>query len=114
MDKNDFRTLIKINGARNLGFNLERLKYSNSDLERSFSEEWQKENKKRPGINKGHGILQDHFIEDGLYRATFLCEITHKERLIVATIIQWLGTNCGRCFLERVLDKCGYRIVKKE
>lgn len=23
MDKNDFRTLIKINGARNLGFNLE-------------------------------------------------------------------------------------------
>ena len=45
MDKNDFKTLIKINGARNLGLNLERLKYSNSDLERSFSEEWQKENK---------------------------------------------------------------------
>lgn len=114
MDKNDFQNLIKINGARNLGFNLERLNYSNSDLERSFSEEWQKENKKRPGINKGHGILQDHFIEEGLLHVTFLCEITHKERLIVATIIQWLGTNCGRCFLERVLDRCGYRIVKKE
>jgi len=31
----------------------------------------------------------------------------------VATVIQWLGSNVGWAFLERVLDKEGYKIVKK-
>lgn len=26
--------------------------------------------------------------------------LTNRERKLVATIIQWLGTNCGRAFLD--------------
>ena len=31
-----------------------------------------------------------------------------------ATIIQWLGSNVGFCFLELALDRAGLKIVKKE
>ncbi len=40
--------------------------------------------------------------------------ITKNDRVIVATVIQWLGTNIGFNFLERTLKKCGYKIVKIE
>lgn len=114
ISKIDFALLAKINGSKNLGLNTDRLEYSNSEMERAFSETWQEENEKKGGINKGNGILQDHFIADGLCYGSgeWYHTITNMERFIVATIIQWLGTNCGRAFLEKVLKKCGYRIIK--
>jgi hypothetical protein len=39
-------------------------------------------------------------------------KITARERFIVATVIQWLGSNVGFCFLREVLKSCGYDIVK--
>ncbi len=40
-------------------------------------------------------------------------KITLRERFIAATVIQWLGTNCGMAFLKEALDKCGLKIVQK-
>lgn len=36
-----------------------------------------------------------------------------RERVIIATIIQWLGSNIGFDFLRRALDRCGYEIKLK-
>ncbi len=114
-----FELLIKKNGSKNLGYMTDRLSYDPNDIENAFSSHWQKENKNKTNINSGHGILQDLFIEKkghpfNIMNETFcFVKISNKERLIVATIIQWLGTNCGFCFLQEALSKAGYKIVKK-
>jgi hypothetical protein len=36
--------------------------------------------------------------------------LTYRERVIMSTLIQWLGTNIGFDFLRRALKKCGYEI----
>ena len=37
-------------------------------------------------------------------------KITKRDRMIVATVIQWLGTNIGRCFLETAFRKAGWTL----
>jgi len=97
--------------AINKGIDQHRLQHASNDLEIAFAEKWEKENECRPGINSGHGILQDLYLtqKDGKYQW-----ITNEERIAAATAIQWLGTNCGFCFLNTVLEKCGYRIYDEE
>lgn len=105
--------IVKL-GRRNIGDRYERTKY---DIrEKSFADLWHEENKKKRYINFGQGLLQDLFIKtkDDMMQSKFVeVIITPRERFIVATVIQWLGTNCGWCFLSEVLDKAGYKIVKK-
>lgn len=40
-------------------------------------------------------------------------DVDNKIKVAVATVIQWLGSNVGWSFLENVLDKEGYKIIKK-
>jgi hypothetical protein len=115
-----YRTKSKsINGSKN--------------FEKIFSDEWIKRNVNVPHINNGLDILQELFIchpgedpgdvperEDlktflhGLRPATITYKIKPRERVIAATVIQWLGTNVGWGFLDDCLRKCGYMIVRKE
>lgn len=83
--------------------------------EKSFAVVWQKENKRRPGINWGHGLLQDIMIGVRQYQNPegFDPWVTARERKIVATVIQWLGTNCGRSFLWQVQDEARRRTGTK-
>ena len=89
-----------------------------NDREKAFAESWEKENVPQHGLNYGHGILQDLFFTGSPWfsnlnsRAKAIKIISRRERMIVATVIQWLGTNCGWCFLEETLRSCGYRIEK--
>ena len=70
--------------------------------ERAFAAEWEKHNTEI--WNSSGGILQ------GLMFSTYEHEkppafepwLTNRERKICATLIQWLGTNCGRGFLHAV------------
>lgn len=80
-----------------------------NDREKAFSDLWKKENKIESCINPGHGTLQN-IVMDREQKPLFY--ITKNDRIIVATVIQWLGTNIGFNFLERALKKCGYKIVK--
>lgn len=118
LDKKDFNLLIKNNGSKNLGWKTNRLEYDPHDIENAFSSIWQKHNIKERGINYGNGILQDLFFESSgnplsVFNPTVKhLKINNRDRLIVATVIQWLGTNVGFCFLREVLKKAGYNIVK--
>lgn len=102
---------------KNIGIRPERIKHN--ERERAFQEQWLKENRPIDGINSGNGILQDLFIDSRdlhvpLSQEKWLLEITDRERMIVATVIQWLGSNVGMGFLEAALDKCGYKIIEKD
>lgn len=91
-----------------------RTKQPHGDLEKAFADEWERENKKSPGLNYGHGLLQDLMFCGSTYFARAVHWVTPVERWIAATVIQWLGTNCGFCFLCTCLEKCGYVVMKRE
>lgn len=107
-------------GASHKGYRHERMKWDDNDRERAFYQHWRKENKHRSWINFGQGILQDLFAipaKSGHWWKRiegWNIVINKRDQYIVATVIQWLGTNCGWCFLNEVLNKCGYEIVKTD
>lgn len=95
-------------------------------LEREFANAWVKQCKPSPGYNRGEGILADLMWIDAetdesgnkIPRDEVGCRgfrsrekrwttITPRDSTIVATVIQWLGTNCGQSFLDDVFRKAG-------
>jgi len=94
----------------NRGHRYERTQFPSGDLEKAFADQWEEENEERRGINYGQGLLQDLFIERRSVLTQWTTVISRRERWIAATVIQWLGTNCGFAFLIRCLNKCGYSI----
>ena len=88
--------------------------YNQINKEKIFADAWEEENIPKSWLNQGYGCLQNHFITRPNFHTM---EATHKinlrERMIVATIIQWLGTNVGWCWLNETVEKCGYKIIKQ-
>jgi hypothetical protein len=84
-----------------------------SHREHAFAEMWKAENEPIRWINNGHGILQDLFIERGSWSQRWITKIiSNRDAMIAATVVQWLGTNCGMDFLRRTLQRCGYKLVR--
>lgn len=99
----------------NVGLYTNRLEYN--DREKAFHDQWLEENAPVASINNGHGTLQDLFIERCktiLGARKVLEEISNRDRMLVATIIQWLGSNCGMSFLSEALSRFGAGIVYDE
>lgn len=59
--------------------------------ERSFARLWESENNPPVYLNSGIGVLA-HLVPD----------MTQRDATVAATVIQWLGTNCGQAFLREV------------
>jgi len=95
------------------GLHVKRIKYN--PLEESLARLWAEECKPVSWLNYGMGLVQDLFVfidKSWPYRAKKVMWLTKRERMVAATCIQWLGTNCGRAFLDKALEDCGYKIVK--
>lgn len=119
---------------QNRGVGHERVKYKfinkRINPELVFQQEWDKINRNRPEINHGIGIAQRLLIvpeqmahkfngpnrddiemySDLLKKEICIYKLTLREQKIIASIIQWLGTNCGFGFLMTCLERCGYNI----
>lgn len=97
----------------NKGYRHERVEYN--PLEKAFYEQWMEENKPKGYINNGNGILQDLFIErtGELQQRKWITDINNRDRWIVATVIQWLGTNVGMGFLRETFARMNMVIVEK-
>lgn len=81
-----------------------------STREDAFHEHWLHENSDdRYGINYGTGCAQDLMLSIYKYEKPegFEPWLTNRERKILATFVQWLGTNCGQGFLHEVKRKGG-------
>ncbi len=99
----------------NVGISAKRLQHN--PREQAFHDQWQQENAPVAGVNCGHGILQDLFIESGDlmgFSKKVIEKINNRDRMIVATVIQWLGSNVGMCFLNEALSRFNAHIVEKK
>lgn len=116
MRKAKSRKAKKRRGLLHHSLDRQRLGRETWGIERAFADGWENENKPYPGINYGWGTLQDLMVRQRIpyalsgERIPFW--ITQRVAVIVATVIQWLGTNCGFAFLDNVLRKCGHTIIK--
>lgn len=76
--------------------------------EQAFSDEWARENSEDSGVAEGVGLLQclvNQLVRSGEIPGNYF--LTERERRLCGTVIQWLGTNCGRGFLEAVFVRVG-------
>ena len=99
-------------GKKNRGFNHRRIadniKHKYNDTEEAFIKEW----------NKKYGMFnrQSYASELNLLfcnpKTKKQLKITPRDRMVAATIIQWLGSNCGMCFVETVLKDTGYKVIR--
>lgn len=91
-------------GMKNRGDYYERTKWNN--LEKAFAELWQEENATNNSSHHGVGLMQALFSNRGHQH-----NVTASERFVAATMIQWLGSNCGFSFLRRALKEAGYTVI---
>ncbi len=80
--------------------------------ERVFAEEWNNLNIPRYGLNSGYIQLENILLEEmyptqapGSPFRALKGEVTERDAFVAASVIQWLGTNCGQGFLQTVREK---------
>lgn len=72
-------------------------RFKKNPLEKKFAEAWEKINTiKRNGDN-----TLDYLLAENVNRPQG--EITERDRVVAATIIQWLGSPVGQYFLKDVM-----------
>jgi hypothetical protein len=79
---------------------LHRYRFGDNPLEKKFADEWQRR-------NGGRGVLDYLLAKDNNRPAG---EVSDRDAEVAATVIQWLGSHVGRCFLDDVL---GTKLVDK-
>jgi len=70
---------------------LHQFRFRDNPRERRFADEWNRQNEVFRTL--------DYLLGDGLNPA----EPSTRDRLVAATVIQWLGSPVGACFLRDVL-----------
>lgn len=87
-----------------------RLPCEQTTREAALAKHWQHTNTRIAGVNGGYATLELLLCKNEDDR---MCrEVTPEEATCAATVIQWLGTNCGFCWLGEALKLAGYRISK--
>lgn len=92
---------------KHVGLHANRLNHPCSVKEEAFARRWRNENSPPAYINSGRGVL-DHLLYHSPDQRSFTGESTEREETIAASVIQWLGTNVGWCFLEETIEDCGF------
>lgn len=70
-----------------------------NQLEKIFAEQWRELNE---GEGRRYGVLEYLLAKEP---NTPQGEVTQRDATVAATMMQWLGTSVGQCFLEGVLDR---------
>jgi len=90
----------------------QRLKHKCGVAERVFASLWKKENERHNGINSGLALLELLLEQEqtlpGPLKLKIPPDITQRDAEVAASVIQWLGTNCGCAFIqqaEREIEK---------
>jgi hypothetical protein len=104
----------QVRGARkvdHVGIHVHRLRLDqNNPRENAFAEEWAQENRRSDLLRElmlvgsYSPLVSVHDTRVPAFR------ITQRDATIVATVVQWLGSNIGLSFLEESLKRVGYHI----
>jgi hypothetical protein len=87
---------------------LHKWRYKDNALEKRFADEWAKLN---DGDRGGLPTLLYLLAADN--NRPVLEEMSARDAEVAATVIQWLGSPVGSCWLAETLEKAGYEMVKK-
>lgn len=97
-------------GSQNKGFWYPRTKHPSSFAEKAFIKNWQAENKRYHILS--HLFKTQNNTTEAVYTSPIL-KVSRRDRFVVATVIQWLGTNVGMGFLHKAIKEAGYEIAHK-
>jgi hypothetical protein len=75
--------------------------------ERVYLEEWRRQNARQPGINRGFTYIEHILCPQGQRCPD---SVSQRDAFVAASVIQWLGTNCGSAFIH----ECERRIKKEK
>lgn len=76
---------------------LHQYRFKDNPLEKAFAEAWERENTTKGGAMEGRGYLDYLLAEDcNCPRG----EVTDRDRVVAATVVQWLGSPIGQCFIK--------------
>jgi len=84
-------------GMRNRG--LHQYRFRDNPMEEKFARAWNDQNIAKPGTSDGRGTLDYLLAKDCNFPAG---EVTARDRIVAATVIQWLGSPVGQGFLRDV------------
>lgn len=95
---------------------------ANNPREVAFAKQWEEEHEfhdllcllLRTPCDKNDPKCVDSCNGSGAYSKAILGEATERDRLIAGTVVQWLGSNCGMCFIREALSKVGKKIANQE
>lgn len=90
-------------------------------LEGALVDYWETENLRNPSVNQGGGLLANllYVPESELRRGGSQSRmqlpfpVTPEIATAVATVIQWLGTNCGGGFLNEAFRRAGINLIER-
>ncbi len=71
--------------------------------ERIYAEEWKKHNERKPWLNSGCTYLEWILCPSG---ERFPPPVSERDAQVAASVIQWLGTNCGLAFVQKCEKQC--------
>ena len=74
---------------------LSRYRFNSNSAERTFAQAWEKENT-RPN-SRGRQLL-DYLLAEVPNKPAG--EVIKRDRVVAATVVQWLGSPVGQCFLR--------------
>ena len=72
--------------------------------ERIYAKQWKKSNERHPAINSGFTSLEWILAPNAEWPAP----VSDRDAEVAASVIQWLGTNCGMAFMwecERKIEQ---------
>ena len=72
-------------------------RFADTPLERLFAREWEAKNATEPGETGTLDYLLTKTVNEPRGEAT------DRDRTVAATVIQWLGSNCGQWFIRDVM-----------
>ena len=80
--------------------------------EKAFSDIWKKWNTPQYGVNGGYTAIENIILPEAYPNKgpgdpfrSLKGEVTERDDFVAASIIQWLGTNCGQGFLDEVKNE---------
>jgi len=82
--------------------------------EKAFAEMWQEE---APSILSAIFVPRSRArnpFSHPLFSGRSIIKPDRLHRAMIATVVQWFGSNVGFSILEQTLKKCGYTIIRTE
>ena len=79
---------------------LRQKRFKNNPMEKAFAVAWEKQNLSLYDKPDGRGTL-DYLLAKDCNRPHG--EVTDRDREVAATVIQWLGSPVGQCFVKEVM-----------